>query len=522
MILRKPYAILIKNFRLIHLVLIFLMSYLIVRTSSLLNFFNENITGEGIIQGYDISRELFNSWMFLFTILIVLASFTILSLMYFKKKPVLVYLVNIVTYILLGVLYYVALNNVDILEVRMIDIRVLRAIRDFLIGAMVIQTITTALMFVRATGFDIKKFNFSEDLDELEISEEDREEFELGLEFDYDKFIRVVKRKIRHAKYVYFENKFIINIFVLVFTIGITTYSLINIFILNRAYNENVLFETDYYYIRVNKTYTTQKDYKDNLILEDTKLVIIELDIRNSFDAYLKLDTVLTELVIDNKYFRPTNKYDEQIYDIGTTYNSNVLTKDMQNYLFVYEVPKNLDLEEAYFLYSEILEKTNKIVTKKYKVNINPSNLDEDITIKEVALGETIDFSNTVLKKGSIVIDDVSFSGSFIYIYNLCHSDVCVESSERINPTLTGREDKNLMIVRSTYESTKVSKISEFFLNYVTINLEDQTNQVPLKELTSKRIKLSNLNLFEVDSMFLGQEDIEIQIKIRNKMFIVQ
>ena len=524
MILRKPYAILIKNFKLIHLVLTLMMIYLFIQTSSLLTFFNDNISGQDIIQGYDISRELFNSWTFILPIIIVLASFTILSLMFFKKKPFLIYVINIISYISLGILYYITLTNVDILEVRLVDIRVLRAIRDFLIGAMVIQSFTTIFMFVRATGFDIKKFNFTEDLDELEISEEDREEFELELDFDADKLIRTYRRKLRTLKYGYLENKFIINIFILVFSIGFITYTLVDVFVLNRAYNEKVLFETENYFIKVNNTYITQQNFKSEKIFEKTKLVIIDLDIRNTYAVSSRLDTVLTELVIGKKYFRPINKYDELVFDIGKSYNKEPLSTNISNFILVYEVPIELSLEKAYFNYKETLLETNRAVTKNYKVKINPINLDENIITKQIEFGQEIDLSETVLKSGKFKINEVTKGLSSSIQYRYCAAtNYCYDSIEIIGPNILNTLPKGVMTVIGTLETDKVRNLFEFIRNFGQINYttEKEETSNSFVRIMPKKVSRRTTFFVEIEEEIVNASNVELKIRIRNQIYIL-
>ena len=73
-----------------------------------------------------------------------------------------------------------------------------------------LQFVTLCLTFARATGFDVKKFDFAHDLQQLNVDEKDNEEFEVDVELDTDKLFRKIRKKIRYAKYVYFENKFLI------------------------------------------------------------------------------------------------------------------------------------------------------------------------------------------------------------------------------------------------------------------------------------------------------------------------
>lgn len=526
MILRKPYALLIKYFRLIHLVLTILMSYLIIRTNSLLSFFNELVLNPNFIQGYDISRELFNGWMFAFSIIIVLASFTVLSLMYFKKKPVLSYLFNILVYISLGVLYYISLNNVDILELRLLDIRIIRAIRDFLVGAMALQTLTLMFTFVRATGFDIKKFNFKEDLDELEINEEDREEFEVEFSLDTDKVLRFYNRKIRHFKYVYLENKFIINLFSIVFLIGFLTYSLINVFVLNKSYKETILFKTEDHGIRVNKSYTTQEDYRGNKILDKTKLVIIDLDIKNNYDVMQKIDTVMTELVVGKKHFKPTSKYNKKIDDIGTVYTEQFITKEFSNYIFAYEVPLDLNLDKAKFVYSEQVYKDNGIITKQYKVELEPYDLDRKETIVNLNLNDEVDLSNTVLKKGKLKFEKLETSYMKTIYYNFClNKDECYPSVELLLPNILTNYTRGILEVKGTLTTDKEENLYDFIKKYSRITFGKDTGTKIFDEyklVAPKKVKLNSTYFIEIPEEALILLDARMEIAIRDKVFIIK
>ena len=71
MILKKPYAFLIRYFKLIHTVLLILMIYLLYRTNVILNFFQEYISADKIITGKDFTGELFSQWMFTLPFIII-------------------------------------------------------------------------------------------------------------------------------------------------------------------------------------------------------------------------------------------------------------------------------------------------------------------------------------------------------------------------------------------------------------------------------------------------------------------
>ena len=95
LILRKPYALLIKYFRLIHGILLALTSYLLYRTNIILNFLQEYISSDEIITGKDFTGELFTSLMFSLPFTVIIFLLILLWVMIYKKKKKLYYIYNI-------------------------------------------------------------------------------------------------------------------------------------------------------------------------------------------------------------------------------------------------------------------------------------------------------------------------------------------------------------------------------------------------------------------------------------------
>ena len=83
MIIKKPYAFMIKHFRLIHVILSLLMVFLISKTSSIVSFFNEYVKN-----GYYTlnSGSYINFYMFISIILIIVISAFVYLLMKWKNK----------------------------------------------------------------------------------------------------------------------------------------------------------------------------------------------------------------------------------------------------------------------------------------------------------------------------------------------------------------------------------------------------------------------------------------------------
>ena len=111
MVLRKPYKFLIKHFKVIHLVLAIMSSYLLVRTNSLTKFFGEYISGNETLVAVGTSTEYFGLMMIMFIILLLVGLIAILIIMKMKDKPVVFYIISIIAYIFIGIIFTLSSNS---------------------------------------------------------------------------------------------------------------------------------------------------------------------------------------------------------------------------------------------------------------------------------------------------------------------------------------------------------------------------------------------------------------------------
>ena len=88
MILKKPYGMLIKNFRKIHIILTILTVFISIEAHNILSFFNEYVANNYSVTVTDtLLRETINPWIYpalIITIIILIAVFILLKQ---KKKP---------------------------------------------------------------------------------------------------------------------------------------------------------------------------------------------------------------------------------------------------------------------------------------------------------------------------------------------------------------------------------------------------------------------------------------------------
>ena len=260
MILKKPYAFIIKYFKLIHFLLTLLIAYLIYRTNLILSFVSNYISSNTSVVGRNLTGNLFNSLCFIFPIFIIIFALIFIGIMYKKEKPVMFYVINIFIYIFFLVTLAYSYSIIKEMQIVIVDIRPIKIIHDLLIILMGLEVISFVIFLVRALGFDIKKFDFLSDVNKLDINESDKEEFEFDINIDFDEKKRRAKRRLRYLKYTYSENKLFIRIIVLVILIilGYFIYSRFDIY--KKTNKEGVILSLNNFSLGVEESYLTNKN----------------------------------------------------------------------------------------------------------------------------------------------------------------------------------------------------------------------------------------------------------------------
>ena len=101
MILRKPYALFIKYFKLLHVIMAVLILILLLRTFTLYRFFNTYLTSPEQALAAFTPESVLNIYSFLLAMFIVIVTIALLSVMIYKKKPKFLYIYNSIYIILL-------------------------------------------------------------------------------------------------------------------------------------------------------------------------------------------------------------------------------------------------------------------------------------------------------------------------------------------------------------------------------------------------------------------------------------
>ena len=350
MVLRRPYAFLIKHFRLIHLIITAILAYLVIRLRSIYKFLNLVIS----VSTNRYGAPEYVSYGLVIIIFIVLVLFmAIYWLLKYKDKPRKLYMFAIGGYIIISIFLLILFSFISGFTYNVVDAKTIRFYRDILFIMMIFQYIFIILMAVRGFGFDIKKFDFNRDAQELNATESDSEEIEINTQIDTTNLVRGIEKGKRELGYYIKEYKIyvIIVLTVIVIILGIKGYN----FVTNKL---KVYHEGDYVgdrnIVKIDAGYYSVKDNENYVIVK--------------FDTYkygkrgvLNINNLV--LHVGRNTYLPDKKVCSTFYKMGTCYKTQYITNDEKSYIVVYQVDK-LNIKKIYFTYADSYDKTYKIKVK--------------------------------------------------------------------------------------------------------------------------------------------------------------
>ena len=173
MVLRKPYGFLIKHFRLIHLIITTILVLIAVKFRSIYLFLGKVIND--VVNKYDANNYI-NYGIFLLIILVLGLFFIIYWLFKYKDKPKTIYIISLIGYGVLAVILFITYNYMSGFSGNILDQKTIRLYRDIIFICDLFQYLIIIIMFIRGLGFNIKKFDFGKDVQELNLTDEDNEE----------------------------------------------------------------------------------------------------------------------------------------------------------------------------------------------------------------------------------------------------------------------------------------------------------------------------------------------------------
>ena len=351
MILRKPYAFLIKHFKLIHLIIAFFLGITAYQSKNIYDYINKCIDNSG--NKYNALNYV-NYGIFLYIIIAIALMLAIRWLLKYKDKPRSIYLYSVLYYIVILFVVLIVFLYLEKLPNGQIVQKTIRVYRDIMFMVLILQYVITVVMLFRGLGFDIRKFNFRKDLIDMNIQEEDSEEIEVNVFSKLPKLLNRARKGKREFGYYYKENKLIINIiiFLIIIIIAYNGYKLFTNKI--KTYNEGDVVGTNNYFA-VEETFFKEEDNK--------KYIILKFNI-NTLSKNNVLNSGIVALKINNDTYFPNKNICFNFKEKGNCYKKQVINKEINTYIFVYEV-YNFDNKKTYIDYNESYD-------KNFKIKLNP------------------------------------------------------------------------------------------------------------------------------------------------------
>ena len=347
MVFRKPYGFLIKYFKLIHLVITAILIYLVRCNREIYLFLNSCI--DDVVNKYN-ALEYINYSIYIYLIIVLGLFFIIYLLLKYKDKPRNLYIFSIIGYVIIGIFMFLLFSYFTGLPNNVIDQKVIRAYRDIMLITLGFQYLIIVIMLIRGLGFNIKKFNFGKDIQELNLSYEDAEEIEISVNTDTSKIMRWFRKSKREFGYFFQEYKVIILVilFIILVIVGYNTYKYISVIF--KVYNQgdmvgnlnNIIINNSYYIIDNNKNH-----------------VIIKFDI-SRYGKQDRLNVNNMILLIGDDEYLPNKNICYNFSYLGNCYKKQYVTDKNSSYILVYEVD-SLNIENSYLLYKESYDNSFKV-----------------------------------------------------------------------------------------------------------------------------------------------------------------
>ena len=532
MVFKKPYAFLIKHFRIIHLLLLLPIAYLINKTFKIVTFFRTYVANNYTTNIINIAGEHISFFMYLAVLLIIISVLAIYCLMRQKEKSTKLYFFTLIYYIGMFILIGVAHSILNGMERDIITAQTARAYRDVSLVLCLPQYFFFLYMLIRGIGFDIKQFNFANDLKDLEITDVDSEEFEFSVNVEGYKVKRNIRRFIREFIYYVRENVFVFSCISAIIIIALGTTLYMNFGVYNKTYHVTDKMTHNFFNIQIKDSMLTNIGYNGEIITPDKYYLVLKLDVENRTTRSYDLDYTNFRLIINNKNVYPTLDRGEYFVDYGKPYyKEKIKGQTKTTYALVYELTKE-QIQNNYEI--KILESIDyKVgeITPHYKIiNITPTNVTKVENMDTLALNKVLNLKNTSLGYTTLEVNDFKIDSSYLYDYQKCYSESnCQKVKDMITVDTVGTIEKTVLLIlnvnykldKTTIYADNIRSDNKFFDNFLSLEYQkgDTTKILSLRNRTPENLK--DVLVFELREEVKNADHINLLITIRNKRYTI-
>ena len=503
MILRKPYAFLIKYFKIIHIILFLIFTYLVFQLRNIYMFFVNYVKNNNFTYFEGIANEYMNPLVFFMIILIIAFAISVYELMKKKEKPILFYKILIVYGFVLLIFWIYFRTFFTSLDKSVYDPLTIIIYRDVTAFLYYLNYFYVGFAFIRGFGFDIKRFSFDKDKRELHLDETDSEEYELNINLDKENVTNYIRREKREFRYYLKENASILIVLLIIAIAGVSYFVYSKFFVKEKIYQEQEVVTSNNINYRVNSSMITNLDKYSEEISNNNMFLVVNVTLMTDYEK-VNFDDEMFRVNINDKYYYPSFSYDNLFDDLGNTYKTSFSLEKNNNFVIIFKYPKE-EIKKSFF---EILKSKNNGVYQFDKILLTPViqkqeknklNYNEENTINNVSF-QIIDYK---------IEEETSFE------YENCYDGVCTKLNKLVLPNL------NEKILSLQFNSENINKT--FFEDYLGIKYKYSNKDVII---SSKDVKLINQNknilYFSIPKNSNGLEGIELVIKTRENEYSIE
>lgn len=448
MIVRKPYAFLIKNFRIIHAILFFLLLFICVKTYDIHDFFSAYARTGGFSRVENLTAQYIDYLTFGTIFVSGIVTILIGSILKMKNKGINSYIAIFFDEITAFIFFIFMFLQFRELELRNMTVEVVKNMKDISLIALGIQIIFVFIVLSRALGFNLKQFDFKRDLEELDIDESDNEEVELIIGNNNYKYARTARKTLRLVKYFILENKmFVIGCSSLAaLVISLVMFTKINVY--DVTYAEKQQLTANSLMFKVNSSYITKINMKSQIITKGKSYVLVNVNLKNNLSKEYILTRESFRLIVDEEMLFPTFTQGKNFIDLGTPYSTlTIKSGETKDFIVIFELDDESVKNDYMFRIKNARNMNITQIESQYKdVIIRPKKLDNDKNVETHNLSADINFEGTVLNNTSIYISKYDLQKKFKEEYIYCVKDDCKEGVYVVTPKIS--ENGNVLLLK--------------------------------------------------------------------------
>ena len=481
-----------------------------------------------------ISDKMINIYLFVSVLVLFIFGVILFILMKNKQKPSLFYIMVVVYYFILfiflnianGIFDSISLSNIVSLETR-------RMYRDISAIFTYPQYFLAIFCLIRAVGFDVKRFHFGKDLQELEISQYDSEEFEFVMGIDGNKILVKLRKKLREFKYYFLENTKVFLILLIASIASFIIYTGYNILFNKKEYNQAELISSNGVNLTVLNSYITNLSQNGQVLSDDCYYVVLSVKINSKYTDDTILNTSDFKIISTDNYYLPILTKNNYFIDLGNPYNNEYLVYNKDYYfLLIYEIDNN-DVSDDYQLKIGgsyvAADNGEKVINYKY-VNLNPTVYNDISLEKEVIYIEnsnnTLDFSDSILGESYLKLNTYEVTNQFKYTYTKCYEyDDCSTLTGVYTPNSISYNsvllvlDANLVLNDANYYSLNNFDDLDFYSNFMTIEYFIGNEFYTVTPELKNNVNYSDKVVLEVPKSIINASDLTFVYTIRDKRY---